>query len=276
MTVLTFLIKLLLLRVQESRAAKLECCEIHERIWVFLEAFLIVNMFDEIFWWITQWFKKFGNTIGNFRKEKEGIENSGSEEPLQSILLLCFSVRAKEKVWTTEIVFCLWLTMPRVLGFVLKVTWQFRVISPRRCICQSWIVNFRAGVCEKAKNLARNNFSDYEELEFFSEGVRLLTWSTNIFVRTNYPRGAVTKGEGSKILHRAPSGRLENVFSRGQLGLVQEETIVVFYTRMPRETVRQRGRKWRTQEDLALSKHPLHSDWREKLKQSRGQPCGYS
>ena len=35
-----------------------------------------------------------------------------------------------------------------------------------------------------------------------------------------------------------PSGRLENVFSVGQLGLVQEETLVVFYTRMPRETAR--------------------------------------
>ena len=35
-----------------------------------------------------------------------------------------------------------------------------------------------------------------------------------------------------------PSGRLKNVFSRRQLGLVQEETLVVFYTRMPQETVR--------------------------------------
>ena len=44
----TFLIKLLLPRVQESLAAKLECREIHEIIWVFLETFLIVNMLDEV------------------------------------------------------------------------------------------------------------------------------------------------------------------------------------------------------------------------------------
>ena len=44
MTVLTFLIKLSLLRVQESLAAILECCEIHERRWGFLET----NMLDEI------------------------------------------------------------------------------------------------------------------------------------------------------------------------------------------------------------------------------------
>ena len=43
----TILIKLLLPRVQESVAAKLDCREIHETIWEFLETFLIVNMLDE-------------------------------------------------------------------------------------------------------------------------------------------------------------------------------------------------------------------------------------
>ena len=47
-TVPTFLINFLLLRVQESLAAILECCEIHKKIWVFLETFLIVNMLDDI------------------------------------------------------------------------------------------------------------------------------------------------------------------------------------------------------------------------------------
>ena len=60
----TFLIKLLSHRVQESLAAKLECREIHERICVFLETFLIVNLLERS-WWIVQLFKKFGNTIGN-------------------------------------------------------------------------------------------------------------------------------------------------------------------------------------------------------------------
>ena len=40
-----------------------------------------------------------------------------------------------------------------------------------------------------------------------------------------------------------PSGKLENVFSESQLGLVQQE---ILYTRMPRETVRHLGKKWRT------------------------------
>ena len=46
--VLTFLIKLLLLRVQESPAAKLECSEIHERYEYSWKTFLIVNKLNEI------------------------------------------------------------------------------------------------------------------------------------------------------------------------------------------------------------------------------------
>ena len=49
-------------------------------------------------------------------QRRDGIEKSGSEE-----LLLCFLGKAKERVWTTEIVSSLWLTMPRVSGLVLKV-----------------------------------------------------------------------------------------------------------------------------------------------------------
>ena len=49
-------------------------------------------------------------------------------------------------------------------------------------------------------------------------------------------RRAVTRQKGRKTL--TPSGRLKNDFSGRQLGLVQEETVVVFYTRIPRETLR--------------------------------------
>ena len=36
------------IELKKSVAAKLECCETQERIWVFLETFLVVNMLDEI------------------------------------------------------------------------------------------------------------------------------------------------------------------------------------------------------------------------------------
>ena len=63
--VLTFLIKLLLLRVRESRAAKLECREIHETIWVFQETFQIVNMLDEIVM-----IQKIGGIIGDYENRR--------------------------------------------------------------------------------------------------------------------------------------------------------------------------------------------------------------
>ena len=54
------------------------------------------------------------------------------------------------------------------------------------------------------------------------------------------------------------SGRLKNVFSGKQLGLVQEETLVVFYTRMPRETVRTTWNEAKTRKKFSsISKHPL-------------------
>ena len=52
----------------------------------------------------------------------------------------------------------------------------------------------------------------------------------------NYPAWSRDKTKGRKNL--TLSGRLKNVCSGRQLGPVQEETLVVFYTGMPRETVR--------------------------------------
>ena len=93
--VMTYVPHQVLPQVQESQAGKWECCEIHERIWVFLETFLIVNMLNEILInytiireiWRHHW--RFWKT--------EGIENNGSEEPLQSRPSPCFTVRARRK-----------------------------------------------------------------------------------------------------------------------------------------------------------------------------------
>ena len=81
-----------------------------------------------------------------------------------------------------------------VLGLVFRA-WQFRVISPRRCICkkfpdqtkfQGWIVKFRVKVFAKGRN----------------------------------------KRKGAKNF--TPSGRLENTFSGRQLDFVQIEDICNF------------------------------------------------
>ena len=63
--------------------------------------FLIVNMLDEvlrIYTIILEIWKHHRESLMMLRiLRKEGMEKSGSEEPLQSILLLCFSVRARRK-----------------------------------------------------------------------------------------------------------------------------------------------------------------------------------
>ena len=137
----TFLIKLLLPRVQESRAAKLECREIHERIWVFLDTFLIVTMLDEILmnYTIIQeiWQHRWESLTMSRILRKEGIENSGSEEPLQSIPLPCSSERAMRKRLNDKYVLLLWPALG--IWTCTQVAWQFRVISTRRCICNSLV-----------------------------------------------------------------------------------------------------------------------------------------
>ena len=102
------------------------------------------------FWWIIQLFKKFGK----HRREppmmstilrKEGSENSGSEEPLQSTLLPCFSVIARRK--SRRQISLMSMTHHAVgIWTCTQVTWQFQVIYPRRCICNSLTKrSFKAG-----------------------------------------------------------------------------------------------------------------------------------
>ena len=114
---------------------------------------------------------------------------------MQTISMACFQVKAGP----TSLDRGNCPSMLRVLGLVLKVAWQFRVIFPRRCILgkfldhtdfQSWRVNFRTEVCSKAKNprlalqwvkeietakslddlitpksITVKNFTDFEELD---------------------------------------------------------------------------------------------------------------
>ena len=83
---------------------------------------------------------------------------------------------------------------------------------------------------------------------------------------------------GQKFAQRLEiKGKGQNSYTErkiGQFGLVQEKTIAVFYTRMPRDAVRLCGKKWKTQGSLTWNKHLLQhrqwkTDWREKLKQFR-------
>ena len=95
LTVPTFLIKLLLPRVQESPGAKLECSEIHMRRRVFLETFFDRQHARRVPEESYNDSRNLAASSGILRAE--GIEKSGSEEPLQSIPFLCFFGKSQRK-----------------------------------------------------------------------------------------------------------------------------------------------------------------------------------
>ena len=82
-------------QVRESLAAKLECHDTHERMSV------LGNVFDRLHARRDSDEKNINSrnlTTSVAILRKEGIENSGCEEQLQSILLLSFFAEGKRKV----------------------------------------------------------------------------------------------------------------------------------------------------------------------------------
>ena len=103
MTFLRSNIKLLLPRVQESLAAKLECSETREN------RSIPGNAFDR------QHARRDSDELHNDSRNlamslsilrSEGIEKIGSEEPLQALLLPCFSRKARKKSKRQKNVLC--------------------------------------------------------------------------------------------------------------------------------------------------------------------------
>ena len=114
-------------------------------------------------------------------------------------------------------------------------------------------MNFQA-VCAKAKNFVlvlqwikrskqpassiqnqlRENFSNYEELDLMM---------AVYFIYENYR--AWSRDRTKRAKNSYTERKTEECFQRKTIGLVQEETLVVFHARMPRETVRTRGMTWR-------------------------------
>ena len=93
----------------------------------------------------------------------------------------------------------------------------------------------------------------------------------------NYRAWSRDKRKGRKTL--TLTGRLENVFSGRQLGLVQEETLVVFCTRMPWETVRTTrewsgGRKkFSPGASILFNTESEETDWRKSLNSVKASPA---
>ena len=236
LTVSTFLIKLLLPRVQESRAGKLECCDIHETIWVFLETFLIDNMLDEIA-------KKYRFVRENWQHysriwEQKELRKFRAKNYCNQHFILLSNRKQDKKSRRVESVQCLWLTVPRVLGLVLKA-WQFRIVSHRECIC---------------KNSSTK------------QNVRAGSWISE----QKFTQRLVKKGEGQTFLTLI--GKLENwvLFKWRQLQFSAQACHGT-----PWDYVERSGRRKeispRTR--ILFSTKSEGTDWREKLKQTKGQSC---
>ena len=271
----TFLIKLLKPRVQESPAAKLKCFEIQERIWVFLETLLIVNMVDEILmnYPIIQeiWQTPSGTAddVDNSEKIRKS-ENSGSEEPLQSTFLPCFSVRARRK--SRRQISLMSMTNHAVgIWTCTQVAWQFQVIYPRKCICISLTKrNFKAGSW-----IFKQDFAQKRRISrWYSSGSR---------DRSNPARWRTSLIQSQLRDKMSLERRLKKVFSGRQLGLAQEETFVVFYTRMPQAyssvpKVRKQtdGKVWTVLRPVLRFKLknicPLRTRWKISSSDSRHHP----
>ena len=100
--------------VPKSLAAIAECSEIHERIWVFPEAFLIVNLPDECLKNYIM-IQEIWQHHREFREEKE-LRKVGAKNHCNQYIYFAFREKQRKKVWTTAIVLSLWLTIPRVSG----------------------------------------------------------------------------------------------------------------------------------------------------------------
>ena len=86
------------------------------------------------------------------------------------------------------------------------------------------------------KSITGKGFSDYEELDLMMAAE--FKWCQDVvyLIYEITERRAVTRQKGEKLLHRAEDGRMFS--AEDNWVFVREETLVVFYTRMPRETVR--------------------------------------
>ena len=193
----TFLIKLWLPRVQESPAAKLECCEIHEKIWVFLKTFLIVNMLYEIMMHYTI-IQEIWRHHRRFWELKE-LRKLRAKNHCNQDLYLAFRWEQDKSLdggkcpvsETSHVVGIGTCTQGMTISSYLSSEMHLQKFHDQTKF-QSWIVNFRTEIFEKAKNLALvllwvkkikvvrslkdlinpksttgENVSDYEELDLW-------------------------------------------------------------------------------------------------------------
>ena len=231
----------------------------------------------------------------------EGIENNGSDEPLQLLPLPCFFVRAKKKSGRQMSLMSMTnhavgigtcsqsMTLPSYLSSEMHLEKFFLQTE-----FQSWVVNFRAEVCAKAKNLALalqwikeieaasslkdlvnptlitgKGFSDYEELDFMMAAELKRCYD-------QYPH--FQRGSASKS--RKPKRTTDFLEEVRLLFVIYEftrrDTCSFLHTHATGDRVRQRGKKMEDARKFRLeqasSSAPKQTDVNGFF-QSKGQSC---
>ena len=222
MTVPAFLIKLSLLRVQESLAAILECCEIHERRWVFLETFLSVNMLDEILMNCTM-IQEIWRQHQRFWEQKE-LRKVEAKNHCNRYLYLAFR---KSKTKSLD-------------GGKCPVSMTNHTVGIGTCTQGMAIPSYLSSEMHLQKFHDQTKFSELGR-EFPSRNLRkgeesrAWAWSRD-------------KRKGATFLHRA--GEWSMFSAEDNWVLFKKRHLIVFHTRMPRDSVRLCGKKWETQGKL--------------------------
>ena len=191
-----------------------------------------------------------------------------------------------------------------VLGIWTSSGMTIFVISPRRCICKiPWLKgiskldrefpsrNLRKSEESRAriavdqeieatsslkdfinpKSITRKYFSDYEELDLVMAAELKWCYDIAYLICEITERGAVTS---KRAKNACTERKTEECFQRKTirwLGLVQEETLVVFYACTPRETVRttwnevEIREKFSPRASIRFSTESEETDWRKSL-----------
>ena len=205
-------------------------------------------------WWITRWFKKIGDNISDSENRKNWEKWKRRIIAIDSYILLFEKSKTKS-----------------LDGGKCPVSMTNHTVGIGTCTQGMAIPSYLSSEMHLQKFPDQTKFSELGR-EFPSRNLRkgeesrARAWSRD-------------KRKGATFLHRAGDWRMFS--ARDNWVLFKKRHLIVFHTRMPRDSVRLCGKKWETEGKLTKNKHPLqYRKWSNRLtwkrSKSKGQSCDWS
>ena len=160
---------------------------------------------------------------------REGIEKSGSENHCNQYLYLAFPEKQRKKSGRQQLSE---VHDSPCRGYRDLYLGKFSDHAE----FQSWIVNFRTEVCSKAKNPTR-------ALQWIKEIEAAKSLDDLITPKSITGKDFHDREELDLMMASALKRCYDKQIHSRQMGLVQKETLVVFYIRVPRETEKHQRKK---------------------------------